>query len=308
MKKETKVLKAKNISRNSYKEAKARARARRIRSLMRLGMDKESIEKMFAQEENRMILVLLNGKYTIEDGTKKKKIIKRDEHHKIVSSEEKEVPNILRGYDAARKYVENEKLHFMAGSKTAIWILSDINHVDEVVGKLNILGRVSITKPEKRTKNTEEARIKSEKKVSKPTNNTTEAKKSAKKDKKEVNKKQEYMRPYYAALRRGSINKRIKRHNPELAKKISLWIKERKKIEAKREENNNNHDNTRHLTTKERKKIERTNKNFDRFLKSFKKIRNNKESEKHVEHADKSCETRTKNSKKPKQTKIKFAA
>lgn len=270
MKKETKVLKTKNISRDSYKEAKARARARRMRSLMRLGMAKELIEEMFAQEKNRMVLVLLNGNYTIEDGTKKKKIIKRDEHHKIISSEEKEVPNILRGYDAARKYVENEKLRFMAGSKTAIWILSDVDHVNDVVGKLKILGRVSVTKPENHTKRTEEIRTKSKKKISKPSNNTIEAK-----------KKKASMRPYYAALRKGGVSKRIKQHNPELAKKISLWIKERKAVKSKREEKEKiDHKHVQHLTTNDRKKIERT----------------------------KSCKIHAKNSKNPIQTKIKFAA
>jgi hypothetical protein len=221
--------------RNLKKEIEARSRARRMRSMLKLGMKEELIEEMFKQEDNRMILVLLDGKYTIQDGTKPKTVRKRDKKHKLVSKETVEVPNILRGFAAAREYVEEQKLQFMAGQANAIWILSDKDHVDDAVEKLKILGRVSVTKPEKHTYDTEAARIKKEKKTpKKPSNNTAEAKTAAKTRRKETNMSNAAMRPYYAALRKGGVSARIKKFNSSLAEKIEKWLKERKAAEAEK--------------------------------------------------------------------------
>ena len=219
--------------RNLKKEIEARSRARRMRSMLKLGMKEELIEEMFAQEDNRMILVLLDGKYTVQDGTKTKTVRKRDEHHKLVSKETIEVPNILQGFAAARKYVEEQNLQFMSGCGNAIWVLSDKDNVDDAVEKLKILGRVSVTKPEKHTYETEAARIKKEKKsVKKPSNNTAEAKTAAKTRRKNANLSKAAMRPYYAALRKGGVSARIKKFNPDLAEKIENWIKKIKKQKA----------------------------------------------------------------------------
>ena len=206
--------------------AKERSRARRMRSIMKLGMKKELIEEMFAQENNRMILVLLNGKYTIENGTQKKKVTKRGKDHKVISTEEVDVPIILRGIDAAKKYAENEKLHIMTSGSNAIWILSDKDNVDAAVEKLQILGRVSVTKPATHTGQTVKPE-KKQKKKKKPTNNTSAAKTAAKVNRKNANKEGAEMRPYYAALRKGGVSKRIQKHNPKLAEKIKAWLKER---------------------------------------------------------------------------------
>lgn len=213
-------------NRNLVKEAKARNRARRMRSMLKLGMPKELIEEMFAQEDNRMILVLLYGTYTVEDGTRTIKIRKRDKQHKVCSIETKEVPNVLRGFNAAKHYIDENKLHFMSGSTNAIWVLSDKDNVDDAVEKLKVLGRVSVTKPEKYTKKTEKKAPK------KPTNNTVKVRKAAKAKRKHTNVTKAAMRPYYAALRKGGVSERIKKYNKTLADKIEKWLKEVKAAKA----------------------------------------------------------------------------
>lgn len=191
--------------------AKERSRARRMRSIMKLGMKKELVEEMFAQEDNRMILVLLDGKYTVEDGKTKKN-----------------TPNILRGSNAAKKYIETEKLHLMAIGSNAVWVLSDKDNVDADVEKLKILGRVSVTKPAKHTADSVKAETKKQKKTKKkPTNNTLAAKIAAKMQRTTDKKERAKMRPYYAALRKGGVSKRIEKHNPKLAEKIKEWLKGR---------------------------------------------------------------------------------
>ena len=219
--------------RNLRKEIEARSRARRMRSIMKHGMSKEDVEKMFAEENNRMVLVLLNGNFTIEAGTKEKEIVKRGKNHKIISKETIVVPVILRGVDAAKKYIEDNKLNILCNSKNAVWILTNKDHVDAVTETVRVLGRVSVTKPEQHTYDTEKARLKKEaKSKKKPTNNTTETKKTAKVERKAKKVECANMRPYYAALRKGGVSERIKKHNPTLAKKIEKWLKERKEAEA----------------------------------------------------------------------------
>ena len=224
-----------HIARNVRKEAEARSRARRMRSMLKLGMSKEQIEEIFAQENNRMVLVLLNGNYTVQDGEREKKIRHRDKKTKTTSIEVVKVPNILCGFAAAKKYADDNKLEFMSGSRNAIWIHTDKDHVDEVVEKLKVLGRTSVTKPELRNKETEKTRIEEEKKTpKKPTNNTVEVRKAAKAARKQANIEKANMRPYYAALRKGGVNARIKKHNPTLAEKIEKWLKDVKKAEAEK--------------------------------------------------------------------------
>ena len=294
-------------NRNLKKEIAARSRARRMRSMLKLGMSKESIQEMFAQEDNRMVLILLNGAYTVQDGTISKTFRKRDERHRIVSVETKEVPKILRGYVAARKYVDDNKLHFMAGGTNAIWILSDKDHVDDVVKTVSILGRVSVTKPELHTQETESARLKKEKKsTKKPSNNTAEVKAAAKARRKQANAQKMQMRPYYAALRKGGVSARIKRYNPELAKKIEAWIKEKKAVDAKREEKLKEYRaKHRQLTSIERK----SNKRARKAVKHLAALERRRELEK--KRADSNAEKRAKRAQKaqkPVQTKIEMAA
>lgn len=200
------------------KEAKARERARRIRSMIRRGMTQEQIDNYFKDETIRLVLCILYGTFTIEDGTKKKTVKKRDERHKVISTEVVEVPNILHGVEAAKKFAANEKIEVIGNGVTSIWVKTDMDNVDAVVEKLSALGRTSITKPE----------YKAEKKVKekKPTNNTPEAKANAK-DARKKERLEKTMRPYYAALRKGGVSKRIKKYNKTLADKIEKWIEER---------------------------------------------------------------------------------
>lgn len=69
----------------------------------------------------------------------------------------------------------------------------------------------------------------------KPSNNSKGKASSAKEDRKEFSMSRHSMKPYYAALRRGRVSKRIIIHNPKLAEDIERWIEsyEKKKSEKK---------------------------------------------------------------------------
>lgn len=208
------------------KEIAARNRARRIRSMIRRGMTQEQIDKYFSDKNTRMVLCILYGSFTITDGTKKKTVKKRDKHHKVISTETVEIPNVLRGVEAAKKFAQNEKMELVGNGVTSIWVKTDKDNVDDVVKKLSELGRTSVTIPEQKAE-----KVKKEKK---PTNNTAEVKAAAKAARKEKNVEKTNMRPYYAALRKGGVSKRIKKYNKTLADKIEKWIKEKKASEASR--------------------------------------------------------------------------
>lgn len=292
-------------ARDKRKEAEARSRARRIRSIMKLGLSPEQIEELFTKENNRMVLVLLSGQYTKEAGTKQKKIYK---HGKLVNTEE--VPNILRGYEAAKAYVDECKLEFVSGHGNAIWLKSDAEHVDAVVEQIKILGRVSVTKPEPTTYDSVKSKLDKEKKTDKkPTNNTTEVKKAAKAKRKADNISRHEMRPYYAALRKGAISARIKKHNPKLAEKIEKWlkdIKDAKKVEAARAEKSKEYRaKHRQLTSLERK----ANKKARKAVKHLAAIERRKIAEKvAMERNAAAREKAVQKAQKPVQTELKMAA
>lgn len=251
----------KNSKRNMRKEAEARSRARRTRSLLKLGLDQKDIEKIFEQEDNRFVLVLFYGSYTLEDGTKIKKVWNKA----LKKKEEKEVPNILHGSQAAMKYIENNKLNVMASSTNSAWILTDKDNVDSVSELLKVVGRISITKPEKRTYETEKARLEKEKETPKThSNNTKEVAKAAKATRKASNIERHNIRAYYAALRKGGVSSRIKKYNKPLADKIEEWLKEHKKIEDARaeklKEHNKKHRQTPNAVKKANKKARRVAK------------------------------------------------
>ena len=251
----------KNSKRDMRKEAEARIRARRTRSLLKLGLDQKDIETIFEQENNRFVLVSFYGSYTLEDGTKIKKVWNKA----LKKKEEVEVPNILRGRQAGMKYIENNKLNVMASHANSAWILTNKSNVDSVSELLKVVGRVSITKPEKHTYETEKARLKEEKKTPKtPTNNTKEVAKAAKTTRKASNIERHNMRAYYAALRKGGVSSRIKKYNKPLADKIEAWLKERKKIEDARaeklEEHNKKHRQTPNSVKKANKKARKVAK------------------------------------------------
>lgn len=288
-----------HIARNNRKEAAARSRARRIRSMLKKGMKKEQIDEIFAQEGNRMVLVLVNGSFHIQDGTRTKTIRKRDGGHKLISVEKEEVPNILHGVAAAKKYADDNKLSVMATSANAIWILSDKNHVDNAVEKLKVLGRVSVTKPEKKA----EKKIRS---VKKPTNNTEEVKKAAKAARKAANMNKAEMRAYYAALRKGGVNTRIKKYNKTLADKIEAWLKERRKAEAEKAERVDKHKRDhRQISSTEMKANRRARKAAKRLAVKERRIAAEKA---HMENNAGERAKRPKKAQKPIQTELKMAA
>lgn len=242
-----------NMRNERKKEIKARNRARRIRSMIRRGMTQEQIDEWFKNEDTRMVLCILYGTFKIEDGTRKKKVYHRGVDHHVTSVEEEEVPIVLKGLSAAKKFAENEKMNVVGCSLSSIWVKTDKNNVDEVVEKLNQLGRTSVTCPEPKRE--------VEKKEKKPTNNTAEVKAAAKKARKAANKENAAMRPYYAALRKGGVSKRIKKHNKTLAEKIEKWLKEQRAKEANKAEADKQHRaKHRQLTSKERKAAKRAHK------------------------------------------------
>lgn len=298
-----------NNKRDLRKEAEARSRARRMRSIMKLGVSKEDIEKMFEQEDNRMILVLLSGQYTVDCGTEKKTVkrVERTPNGKKLVDKEIEVHVVLRGLAAAKKYTETEKINVIAEHKTAIWVLTDVSNVEAISEKLKVLGRVSITKPEKHTQESVKADIKKKNETpKKPSNNTAEAKKAAKANRKDVNKKNAEMRPYYAAKRKGGVSARIKKHNPTLAKKIEKWLEERKKIEAEKADRVEKHKrNYRQLSSVEMK----ANKRARKAVKHLATQERRKAAEKkRAEYNAKEAAKRSQKAQKPVQTDLKIAA
>lgn len=286
-----------------------RSRLHRIQSIIKLGISKELVAEMMAEENNRTILVLLDGRYTVQDGTREKKVTKRDEHHKIVSRETITVENILRGFNAAKKYVDDQKLHFVAGGSDYIVILSDASHVDEDVKKLQVLGRISVTKPDAYNKEKVEKDIKKAKKTAKekkPSNNTAEVKKQAKARRKERNEKNAEMRPYYAALRKGGVCVRIKKHNKPLAEKIEKWLKERKAAEEKKAEaDKERRAKHRQLTSIEMKANKRARKVAKR-LATIERVE--ARGKKRAAINAKTTARKSKKARKPVQTKLKMAA
>lgn len=302
-KKATKVASVNHPERDKRKEIAQRARERRIRSLMKLGIAKEQIEEWMHEEDNRFILCLIYNSFSIIDGTKKKKVYKRDETHRVSGVEEREVDNVLHGIDAFKKFCENNKLKVMSTHKGrfghAGWILSDKDNVDNVVELLKPVGRTSVTKPEPHT-------VEKPKKEKKPSNNTTEAKKEAKTKRKEQKIHNAEMRPYYAALRKGGVSARIKKHNKSLAEKIETWIAEKKKSDAQKAEKNKEYRaQHRQLTSLEMKANKRARKAARHIAaqerrKSQEKLR--------MENNAKTSKKRAQKPAKPVQTKLKMAA
>lgn len=199
-------------------DANVRCRERNTRRLLKEGLSKEQIEELFTEQKLRTVLCLYYGSFSIEDGTK---IIK-------IKGKEKEVPNILRGSKAAKhildKYTfEKDGIESLVISSNYCWLKTDADHIDKVMEITKPIGRILITKHERPVEKKE--------KNKKPTNNTEEKKKAAKNNRKQINKKKNEMAPYYAALRKGGVSKRIKKHNKTLADKIENWLKNHKKEE-----------------------------------------------------------------------------
>lgn len=244
--KATQVASNNHPKRDARKEAEMRSRARRIRSLMKLKIPKEEIEAMFEEENTRTVLCLYYTSFAIEDGVKKKRIHHRNEQHKVVSVEEVEVPSILRGKEAVKEALKRANIEPLFLGPNYCWIKTTKDDLDTILKVLEPIGRTSVTKPKRLTKEEVAAKQKAERKLEekanrKPSNNTDEAKKAAKEKRKAVKRDAAQMRPYYAALRKGGVSERIKKHNKSLADKIEAWIKKKRKEDAEKAERDKEH-------------------------------------------------------------------
>lgn len=215
-------------SREEVKDAKAILRAVRIKRMLNAGITQEQIAEMESNEKVRTILCLSYGSYTVENGTRTKKVNVRDEHHKVTGKKEIQVPNILRGTEAIEFTVKSNNMEVLAKGATYIYVKTDTDRVDEATKLMSPMGRLYVYTWHKK----EESAVKKKK----PTNNTKETKSTAKASRKKANINGAEMRPYYAALRKGGVNERIKKHNPTLANKIEAWLKERRKSDAEKAE------------------------------------------------------------------------
>ena len=308
------VKKTEKKAANRNKEAESRNRERRIRSLMRQGISKEQINEWLKEEDTRFVLCLIYHNFCLVDGTKKITVRIKDKKHHIIGTEEHEVENRLTGIEAFKKFCENNKLTMISthkGSVTAGWILSDRDNVNNVIELLKDVGRVSVTKPEIHTvetvKKQEEKKRKAEHKANdKPTNNTIKTKIAAKKARKTANIKAAEMRPYYAALRKGGVNARIKRHNPTLAEKIEKWLKEKKATEVSQtKDTKEERAKHRQLTSLEMKANKRARKAAKHLAAKERHIAAEK---KRAESNAKQYAKRTQKAQKPVQAELKMAA
>ena len=308
-------MKKNNIPANNAVPANAEnkklvKRQRRLRHLAKLGLSEEEILKIFENESVRMILCLYYTSFT-KKGTRIKKTYKRDKNHHVVDVTEKEVEITLTGHNAAEAFLKENNIEAVKIGPTYCYIKTDVDHVNDLAEKLKEMGRVSITAPEPVTKESlekekEKKRKLENKKNRKPSNNTAEAKAAAKAKRKESNIEKTNMRPYYAALRKGGVCKRIKMHNKPLAEKIEKWLEDMKKSKASKvkgsEEERAKH---RQLTSLEMKHHKKARKEAKKAATKERRIEREK---KRAEINAKAREKRAQKAAKPVQTEIKMAA
>lgn len=180
-----------------------------IKRLSERGMSKEDIYKKLHEEDTRLILCIAYDSYKLDAGTIKiTRGVKKKEVEKHV---------ILYGIKAIKHVLNENKVDMIDGGHNYVYILTKKDKVDEITNLVKDMGRVSVRKWEDH--------YHKPKKDKKPTNNTAEAKTAAKNTRKDAKKKAAEMRPYYAALRKGGVSERIKKHNKALAEKIEAWLK-----------------------------------------------------------------------------------
>lgn len=309
--KATQVASNNHPTRDARKEAEQRSRARRIRSLMKLKIPKEEIDALLKSEKNRTILCLYYSSFFVEDGVKKKRIYHRDEHHKLISCEEVEVPNILRGQEAVEYTLKKANITPLFVGPNYCWIKTTKDDLDTILKVLEPIGRTSVTKPVPISKESIEAEQKTKRKAEtktnrKPSNNTAEVKKTAKAKRKTKNIRRASMRPYYAALRKGGVSARIKKYNKTLAEKIESWIKEKKKHDAEKAEKNKEYRaKHRQLTSLEMKANKRARKAAKHLAAQE---RHRAQEKKQMDNNAIATAKRTQKPKKPVQTELKMVA
>lgn len=309
--KATKVASNNHPTRDARKEAEMRSRARRIRSLMKLKIPKEKIDALFEEEKIRTVLCLYYTSFTIEDGVKKKRIHHRNEQHKVVSVEEVEVPAILRGKEAVKEALKRANIEPLFLGPNYCWIKTTKDDLDSILKVLEPIGRTSVTKPKCLTKEEVADKQKAERKLEekanrKPSNNTDEAKKAAKAKRKAIKWNRAQMRPYYAALRKGGVSERIKKHNKSLADKIEAWLKKKRKEDAEKAEKDKEYRSKhRQLTSIEMKANKRARK-VAKHLAAQERRR--AQEKKQMDNNATAKAKRAQKPAKPVQTKLKMAA
>lgn len=271
-------------------------KARRLRRLAKSGASPDDIKDAINNESKRTVLCMLYGSYTVEDGTRTKKVRKRikdKDGYKIKISTE-DVPNILHGHLAAEKTLTNNNIKIVSSGSNYVYVTTDVNNLETIVEIMRPMGRICINKwVEKKEE---------PKKEKKPSNNTTENKKEAKKCRKDANKERTKMRAFYAAKRKGCISERIKKYNPKLAKEIEAWLKEQPERTKRKKKGSGKSKHGAFSTCKlQRKTLDI--KRYKRMKKAQRVIIH------HVENkAAKAPKNASKSTKKPTQQNLKFAA
>ena len=289
-------------------EAEARCSARRTSKLKASGVTDEQIEKLIAEENARTILCIYYGKHTVDLGEQEVDTKKYNKSKKCCEHVKVKKNVTLRGRAAAEYTIREKELDVLTFGSTYCFIKTTADKAEEIANDLRAsIGRCYITKHEKLpVKETVEKLNPKIEKEKKPSYNTSERKKAAKAKRKAENMKKAEMRPYYAALRKGGISMRIKKHNKTLAEKIEKWLKERKASEAKRLEASKEYRaKHRQLTSAEMK----SNKRARKIARHAAAQERRKEREKkQMEYNAKKHAERAQKAQKPVQTELKMAA
>lgn len=220
------------------KERDDRTRMRRFNRMVAAGMTEEQIKEFENNLQIRTIMLIPYANYFFIDGKKTKTVTKRDEKHHPIGKETVEVDNRLTGVSAVLAFLKSQNIEPICGNTVGgkgnkplgyVYFNTTADELEKTKELVKDVGRIVIHKwvPEEPEE---------ERKQRKPSNNTKEAKAAAKKARKDANKEKAAMRPYYAALRKGGVSKRIKKYNKPLAEKIEKWIKERRAAEAEKAE------------------------------------------------------------------------
>lgn len=218
--------------------------------LLKNGIKQEQIDEFEKNPDLRTISCASYGQYTVDLGEKEITVGKK--------KEKKTVKNVLKGTEAIEHFAKENNLDVICTDTHRIYVNTAEKDMIDVYNKLKEFGHISIYKWVFEEKKSE--------KTKKPTNNTTEAKVNAKKARKSANKKGADMRPYYAALRKGGVSKRIKIHNKTLAEKIEKWLKEKKAAQEKNKAAKELHDtNHRQVPTKRKNSIRKAKKLVNRM-------------------------------------------
>lgn len=244
-------------AKNAENVAQQRTVAIHIKRLSERGLSEEEIHKKLDDPEARLVLCIAYDSYVLKREGKKN----------------------LHGIKAIKYTLNENKVDMIDGGHNYVYVLTNTKEIDKISKLIGDMGRISIRK-------WEWPKVK-EKKEKKHTNNTDEAKTAAKNKRKAAKKNAAEMRPYYAALRKGGVSERIKKHNKALAERIEKWLKDKKNEKPK---------------SKSERKIEKTAKLKARKKATLERIQSlqKKRMEKNVAKRKKAAQ------KAPKQAKIEF--